>query len=180
MLKPMQSFFTIVVLVCPWLLSLAACGAMKDGRQSEADAQRLFDIADADRDEAISLQEWDAQSDVVFSALDSSGDARLDPQELKAGFDVLDQDDSGQIDVREAPVLVGQADADGDNLVSIEEFQTFDWSFFKGDFDNDGLVSPKEFRRPRREVFSKADLDRDDRLKRFEFDDSARIIPFRW
>jgi Ca2+-binding EF-hand superfamily protein len=178
--KPKQHFFATVVLACPLLLSLAACGAMNDSSQSETDTEQLFDVADGDHDKAISAQEWEGQSDSVFSALDSSGDARLDPQELEAGFDVLDQDDSGLIDVREAPVLVGQADADGDNLVSPEEFEVFEWSAFKGDLDKDGLVDPEEFRQPRRELFNASDHDRDDRLKRHEFDDSARFTLFRW
>ena len=128
----------------------------------------------------ITLAEWDMRSEQLFAALDANGDGRLDLRELEAGFDSFDQNNSGTIDVREAPVLVGQADADGDNLVDPEEFRAFDWSTFKGDVNNDGVVSAKEFQQPRRELFYESDLDRDDRLKRYEFDESKRIILFRW
>ena len=177
---PRPPEFTVVALTVVLLTSLAACSTTNGGSDAKADAPRLFDMADRDRDKVITLSEWDARSEEVFGALDANGDGGLDTRELAAGFDSLDQNNSGTIDVREAPVLVSQADSDGDNLVSSEEFQAFNWSIFKGDFNDNGVVSAKEFQQPRRELFYQSDLDRDDSLKRYEFDESKRIILFQW
>lgn len=177
---PRPPGFTAAALAACLLMSLNACSTSNAGSAAKADAPRLFDLADQDRDKVITLTEWDTRSEQVFATLDANGDGRLDLQELAAGFDSFDQNNSGTIDVREAPILVGQADADGDNLVSSEEFQAFEWSNFKGDYDDDGVISPREFGRPRRELFYESDLDRDARLKRYEFDESKRIILFRW
>jgi Ca2+-binding EF-hand superfamily protein len=178
MLRPPE--FIAAALSAILLTSPTACSTTNGESVAEAGAPRLFDMADRDRDKVITLTEWDTRSEQVFETLDANGDGRLDTQELESGFDSFDQNNSGTIDVREAPVLVSQADVDGDNVIGSDEFQTFDWSKFKGDVNDDGLVSPKEFRRPRRELFYESDLDRNDRLNRYEFDDSARVILFQW
>ena len=171
---------TSLMLVCALALSLTNCGTTDSHGQRDTSSQQLFDIADRDRDSLISLDEWDAWIEQLFMALDTTGDLHLDPQELRSSFDIFDQNNNGIIDVREAPVLVIQADKDGDNFVVFEEFQAFDWSVFKADVNIDGLVSPEEFRQPRRRLFYDSDLDRDAYLKRSEFDESARIILFQW
>ena len=176
--KQIFSEFATALLVAHLLLGLVACNTSNNSQKAKSD--RLFDMADRNHDSVITLSEWDAQSQQLFATLDTSGDGLLDTQELESGFNSFDRNGSGTLDVREAPVMVAQADANGDNLVTSEEFQSFRWSKFKGDFDNDGLVSLKEFRQPRRELFYQSDLDRDNRLKRYEFDDSKRIILFRW
>ncbi len=111
-------------------LFLAAC----------APQQAAFDLADADDDQKVSLQEFERYMlEAVFAEADADGNAKVTFEEWKAANPDAD------------PEKFRAPDKDGDRMVSPEEAEAFfakqgTWAdlFDKIDTDNDGYVTSAE------------------------------------
>ena len=168
------------VLACVLGLTVVACAPHATKEQEKIVGQGVFEEADTNKDSSITPREWDHYSFHLFLDIDKDTDGWLSPDELERSFNTFDQNGDGRVDTLEAPFLAGAADTDGDRFVSRAEFEAFDWARYKVDANNDAKISAAEFRRARRELFNETDFDRNGRLEPVEFDDSARIILFRF
>ena len=162
------------------LLVLAGCAAEEERRADGAAPTRVMAMADENQDGVVTLQEWDRRSDALFSQIDRNQDGQLDAQELRNGFDVLDQDGNEVLDLREAPMAVEFADSDGDSLVTRAEFEAADWNANPSDLNDDQQIDRREFRQARERTFRRFDNDKDRRLRANTIDESARFTLFRF
>jgi len=168
------------VLACVFSSAVVACAPHAAKEQEQRVGRGVFESVDVNKDSIITPREWDHHSFHLFLDIDKNIDGRLSSDELDKSFSTLDQNGDGLVDTLEAPFLAGAADTDGDRFVSRAEFNAFDWAKYQVDANKDGKISAAEFRRARRELFNKSDVDRDGRLEPIELDESARIILFRF
>lgn len=147
---------------------------------TQTDDATGFSSADTNHDGIIDHKEWDQFSARLFGEIDKDGDGQGSSEELAQSFDTFDYNKDGVIDGREAPLIIVLGDASGDGVVDREEFNSINWTRETVDTNRDGTVSQREFSEARREVFNRADLDRDRRLRRHEFDDAATMTLFRF
>ena len=159
-------------------LVLSGCAATGDGHPR--DLPPAWRLADADMDRAVTLDEWDQSSGALFEQLDQDGSGALDIEELRRAFATLDRDGDGRIALDEARVIVLYADRDGDAKASPEEYGEIDWNIVAVDSDFDDLISLEEFRRGRRDIFTRVDRDGDKVLQPVELDSRARLTVFRF
>ena len=162
------------------LLVLAGCAADEARRADSAEPTRVMAMADENQDGVVTMEEWDRRSDALFSQIDRSQDGQLDAQELRNGFDILDQDGNEVLDLREAPMAVEFADSDGDSRVTRAEFEAADWNANPSDLNDDRRIDRREFRQARQRTFRRFDDDKDRRLRANTIDESARFTLFRF
>lgn len=95
----------------------------------------------------------------VFNLIDSNGDGKISPLELKQVLQSLGYDKS--IAAREAEGMVKEMDSDGDGFIDLEEFmkvvakdgdykklnEELMQAFLVFDIDKNGFISAKELRR---------------------------------
>ena len=93
---------------------------------------------------------------------------------------LVDDADDGVIDGNEAPLVIILGDDDRDGRVSPAEFDAIDWDRDSIDADGDGLVSREEFKNARRQVHDQADFDRSTTLGRSEYNGAPSLTLFRF
>ena len=146
------------MLVAALGLVLSGCAATGDGHPR--DLPPAWRLADADMDRAVTLDEWDQSSGALFEQLDQDGSGALEIEELRRAF--------------------ATPDRDGDAKASPEEYGEIDWNIVAVDSDFDDLISLEEFRRGRRDIFTRVDRDGDKVLQPVELDSRARLTVFRF
>jgi len=144
-----------------------------------AEASR-FDQVDTNRDGVINQEEWDQFSSQLFDAIDKDGDGHGSAEELDEAFESFDYNKDGVIDGNEAPLVIILGDDDRDGRVSPAEFDAIDWDRDSIDADGDGLVSREEFKNARRQVHDQADFDRSTTLGRSEYNGAPSLTLFRF
>ena len=94
-----------------------------------------------------------ASNSATVKSVDTDKDTTIDMAEAKkaamANFAMLDKDNDGTLDSKEAGMNVAKVDADKDGTIDKAEFETALGETFKAaDTDNDGTVDAKELATP--------------------------------
>lgn len=123
---------------------------------------------------------WQEATRETFRRLDRNRDGKLDLEEIRAGFAVLDLDGDGWISRHEAWQLVEAGDRDRDGRLSRAELERLSSLRLEMDRDGDGRVSALEFSLARTDEFVRADLDRNGVVTPEEWRRVPRFTLFRF
>jgi hypothetical protein len=158
---------------------LAACAPPDRGTNTPLPPpSAAYDTVDADSDGSVTVEEWHAAGNTVFTSLDTDSGGSISPAEIEAGFDSLDLNRDGVIDKGEADIP--SLDTDGDGVISRAE-----WSgdiFHENlDADRDGHVSRAEFDTYHGQTFATHDSSGNSRIDRIELSpEGKRFTLFRF
>jgi len=152
----------------------------KDNQLSLAEyqaARRSFLLRfDSDRDGSLSGTEWTAGAKKVRNDLAAKG---VDSSELVdlGVFDMLDTNRNGSITSAEmdaaAAMRFARADTNHDGLVSMTEAKAFLHSDLPADSNGDNRVSQAEYQVARRNLLMRADANKDGSISRDEWTSAA-------
>ena len=175
--KPLSRSRRGVLVMSAFLL--AACAPPDRGTNTPLPPpSAAFDSVDADSDGSVTVEEWHAVGNTVFTSLDTDSGGSISPAEIEAGFDSLDLNRDGVIDKGEADIP--SLDTDGDGVISRAE-----WSgdiFHENlDADRDGHVSRAEFDTYHGQTFATHDSSGNSRIDRIELSpEGKRFTLFRF
>ena len=125
-------------------------------------------------------RDWQERTRETFRQLDRNRDGKLDLDEIRAGFSVLDVDGDGYISRHEALQLVEAGDRNRDGRLSRAELEALASLRFETDRDGDGRVNALEFSLARTDEFVRADLDRNGVVTPDEWRRVPRFTLFRF
>ncbi len=180
------------------LLVLTSCATMQDGNPFSTG--KAFAELDQDGDSVISKKEAAQQPTLAqaFERLDTDRDNNLSPSEYQAAtanvargmnFAQVDLNRDGVISQREVNAMpfslretFDRVDADGDNNISLVEYQAATTNLFQGlnfqelDMDSDGVLSEDEAAKVPilSDAFDRLDVDGDGWISRDEFTAAQR------
>lgn len=161
-------------------LALAALVSQVQALPSADSIRSAFEQMDPNRDQRISLVEWDQHSFALFRAADTNRDGSLDAEEIHAGpgpsetFTKFDANQNGRLEIDEfmqlRRKLMQVADFNGSDTIDRPEFEIFTLLAEVGweDTDNNGRLSFSELRAGLAKVFQLADTNQDGVLNETE------------
>ncbi len=118
-------------------------GGMMGGMMGEMMGERLLERFDANKDGAISKEEFAAARAANFKTMDPNGDGRITKDEVPEAMERM----RAQREQERAERMFAELDANGDGAVTQEEFLSRgERMFTRMDRNDDGKLSPEDRR----------------------------------